>query len=362
MLSKWLLTIIFFFLVSLSSSKLLAEPQRCYPKLWDVNNEVWSQISSKNDKMISKLKKSARKYLAQEPNPIMVLGSAGKTSINDPSLKKSRKGFQDADHAAVLSLLYILTSNPIYFNKARDILLAWATINKPTGNPIDESRLEGMVWAYDLLTCQLAENDKIQIEHWLETIRQKKLTWHYGASSGINNHRIHQLKMLLLLDKVLNHAGQWERDLASAKKYSLINVDSKTGESVDYRQRHALHYHNYTLKAWLEISLITGCCQKPVTQAFNFLIERIRSNQIDGEFLNSEAKIDGERADGGFDYAKQGGTFDIREAIMPIVTYYTLETGKPDDDLWTLVHGSKPSPWLSFLLARRMIWQSGNTS
>jgi hypothetical protein len=138
---------------------------------------------------------------------------------------------------------------------------------------------------------------------------------------------------LLLLDKVLNKHKNWKNDLNSAARYSTINLNGQSGLSIDYSQRKALYYHNYVLQSWLEISLITGCCKQPVTQAFLFLKKQIITKHIQHEFYHSQAKIDTLRGQAGFTYAKQDGTFDTSLAAPTIIAYYTLTNVLPDSAL-----------------------------
>jgi hypothetical protein len=293
----------------------------------------------------------------KEPSyPVAVLGSSGTVDSKSTTLIASRNAFQDADRAAVLALAYRVTHNEAYFKKIREILTSWAKVNQPTGNPIDETRLDGMIWAYDLISCDLSEEDKTQIVNWFEQLRSKKKAWHFGAITSTNNHRIHQLKMLLLLDKILGHYDGWQSDLKVAEDYSKINLNPQSGISVDYSQRSALYYHNYVTQPWLEIALITACCWLPIDHAFSFLSNKILSHDIGHEFSNSKAPIDALRAAHGFEYAKKGGTFDVKRAAPTIVAYYTLNRAIPEPKLWFIQEHAKPSPKMMFLKIRRILW------
>jgi len=344
------------FLAFLLGCQTLAAANVCHPTLWPNEKFIVNHPSDTQKEIIKNLQKWAKKSLKAEPQAIPVLASAGKVDKNDPDLLASRLAFRDAERAAVLALAFTVNHNPEYLTKTKDILLNWAAVNQPTGNPIDETRLEGMIWAYDLISCDLSTKEQNLMEVWLEKLRNKKNTWQFGSVTRNNNHRIHQMKMLLLLDKVLHHTQDWKKDLAQTEKYAALNLNSKTGESIDYQQRKALHYHNYDLQAWLEISLVSGCCRAPVTSAFHFLSDRILSHHIDGEFLHSTAKIDGLRDKGGFTYAKSGGAFDVSKAASTIVTYYTIVGDKPLPELWDIVEHGKPSLWLTFVTDRRAFW------
>lgn len=329
----------------------------CRPLLWPAESALVNSPSSIPQKTLDELLRWSKKLSHQSANPVPTLGSSGKTSINDVTLVASRQALKDADHAAVLALTYRLTHQVAYFNNAREIILRWALVNVPTGNPIDETRLDGMIWAYDLIACDLSSPDKNLILNWFNQIRSKKEVWRFGKVTSTNNHRIHQLKMLLMLDKVLMRRSNWEDDINNAEKYATLNLSPQSGVSVDYIQRNALHYHNYVMQPWLEISLMTGCCEQTVKRAFSFLRDKLVTHDIHHEFVHSTAKIDKLRAKGGFDYAKTDGQFDIEKAAPTIVSYYTLVRTTPEPDLWLIQQQAKPSPKMVFLRARRILWQ-----
>ncbi len=345
--------IIFIFLLHAS----IASATTCHSQLWPKESAIHDSSYSIPHETLAALKRESNKQLKRSPQPIAQLSSAGKLSLSDPTLINSRKSMQDADAASVLALTYRLTHQTDYLKKATDILLSWSKSNKPSGNPIDETRLEGMIWAYDLISCDLSSQNKTDILNWFERIHTKKMDWVFGKITSINNHRIHQLKMLLLLDKVLKKNKNWKNDVDSAAQYSTINLNDKSGLSVEYLERNALYYHNYVVQPWLEISLITGCCKQPVTQAFLFLRNQIKTHHIKHEFSHSHAKIDTLRAHAGFAYAKQDGTFDISRTAPTIIAYYTLINVLPDPVLWNIQQQVASSPKILFLKARRILWQ-----
>lgn len=334
------------------------KPAICKPVLWPNISPVNHPELSIPASHIEMLEQWSKKLVHQLNHPLPELHSAGKITPDDPELLASRLAMQDAGKIAVLALTYRLTKNKVYFNHTKQTLLDWARVNQPTGHPIDETKLDGMIWAYDLIACELAPQDKHTILHWFDTMWSKKNAWIFTPMTRTNNHRIHQIKMLLLLDKILQRGTDGLRETRNAAQYAQINLDPKTGKSVDYIQRHALFYHNYDVQAWLEISLLSDCCHTDTDQAFAFLRQKIITQHIGNEFTHSQVKLDQHRAQQGFAYAKAGGKFDIRRAAPTIVTYYTLHATQPDPKLWKIVEDSPLSPWLVFLKARRLLWQS----
>ena len=360
MLRNALFILALFFIIS-SKGWAKAQPinaiTACHPSLWPKSSAILDPNFVIPQSTLLELQQQSEKLLRQPSHPVSTLSSSGKISISDPLLIASRNAFKDADRVAVLSLTYRLTHNINYLDKAKSILISWANTNHPTGNPIDETRLDGMIWAYDLIACDLSEHDNFLILDWFKHMKEKKITWTFGKKTSVNNYRIHQLKMLVLLDKIINQQDDLQKDIKTAEKYSHINLNPETGVSIDYRERTALYYQNYVLQPWIEISLLTGCCQKSVKKAFSFLNKKISSHQLHGEFSHSQAKIDELRAKGGFAYAKKGEQFDKEKAAPTIIIYYTLVREHPDPKLWLIQEQTKPSPKMAFLKARRLLWR-----
>lgn len=336
---------------------VMAESSICHPLLWPITTAVSNPAIPIPESSLDELQQWTKKLVDKPAHPITTLHSAGQVDLNNSELIASRKAFQDASNIAVLALSYRLSKNADYFNKTKQTLLSWAEINQPTGHPIDETNLEGMIWAYDLIACDLSEQDKHKILDWFERMRSKKIAWEFDTLTSTNNHRIHQIKMLLLLDKILQRHADWLQDIKMAETYASINLDPRSGVSVDYIQRSALFYHNYDLQPWLEISLVTDCCHTETHQAFAFLAKKIVTHRIGHEFMHSQVSIDAQRAKNGFTYAQLGGRFDVAKAAPTIVMYYTINRVTPDPRLWFIVQRSKPSPWLVFTKVRRILWQ-----
>jgi hypothetical protein len=330
----------------------------CQPRLWPTNSYILNPVPDELlSPILTMLKQSANKALAKPIHAMVQVSSAGKTSIADPYLIKSRQAFQDADDSVVLALYYYFTKQMVYLTKCRQLLLAWANINLPTGQPIDESRLINFIWSYDLVACDLSKTDRRQIQRWINKIIAKKRAWHYGPQTINNNHHVQQLAGLLLLDKMTQDNNDWQQQLVVAKTLLMRNLNPDTGESVDYRERHALYYHNYVLQAWLEIALLANIDAIRINRAYQFLISQSNANHQTAEFIGSKAKIDYLRSASGFAYAKQGGRFDRIRLMETMLRYHTHYCSAWPEELTTMLKHSKASAKKDFLMARMLLWQ-----
>jgi hypothetical protein len=286
------------------------------------------------------------------PAPVETLHSAGVTDKSSPEFERSRRAFQDADNFALLAMAFRLTDKSEYVESARAIVQAWAGLNRPTGNPIDETRLDPFLWGLDLLG---KETDTTAVKSWLDRWQKANRAWQFGPNTETNNHKTHHLKILLMLDKMLGRTDQYEKDVAATEHQAKSNLGSPDGASIDYKQRDAMHYHVFDLEAWNEIALVTGCCGSNVDRAFMFFEKTLKNNPNHVEFANSTAPIDGKRAAGGFDYAK-AQTYDVHKAARAIFSYATLPGRHVSDELWQAAREGSEHQTL-FYQARYYLWR-----
>ena len=183
--------------------------------------------------------------------------------------------------------------------------------------------------AYPWVRDEMTLHEKRRVRRWFRAMRDAKERWVFGASTAVNNHRTHQLKMLRLLDEVLGSPAR-ERQ---ARDYEVMghlekNLDASSGLSVDYQERDALYYHVYTLEPWLEIAWLNGTVDPAIEAAVGYLIERLEEGDLGGEFEHSSSSLDAARARAGFGYGRGGSDFDPRRARRVLWTYEAL-TGTP---------------------------------
>jgi multidrug resistance efflux pump len=293
--------------------------------------------------------------VSKPPAPVESIHSAGVTDKTSPDVVASRRAFQDADNFALLALAYRMTGKNKYLVAARGIANEWARVNRPTGNPIDETRLEGFLWGIDLLGTDV---ESASVSEWLGRWHTADRAWKSGPNTENNNHKTHHLKTLLMLDRLLGRTSDYERDLAEVQRHLAVNLAASDGDSIDYRERDAMHYHVFDLEAWTEIALVTGCCRADVDRAFSFFERTLRESPDHIEFANSTAPIDRKRASAGFSYA-QPKAYDSRDAAREIVSYATLSGHAASSQLWNVATNDSAHRDL-FYQARYYLWRPEN--
>lgn len=295
--------------------------------------QLWPPLNKDNLPEIikEKLLRKANQSLHFSPRALEELHSSGISNANNPKLIETRKSLQDSQDSVLLALAYQLTSNKKYLQQAQSILVAWSQVYKPTGHPIDETKFEYMLWAYDLIRNDLSNQDNQLILDWLKVFQEKKNNWAFSVSSGMNNHKTHQLKILLMLDKLLNDQDALSDHLRRLKEHQSINLLAD-GSSIDYVERSALHYHVYNLEPWLEISLLESQFAEKVTNSYAFLKDQINNDNIHHQFSHSKQEADQKRASGGFSQYKKGSDYQVNKAARAVLSFATL-SGSPIDNV-----------------------------
>jgi hypothetical protein len=188
-------------------------------------------------------------------------------------------------------------------------------------------------------------------------LQKNKHNWKFGSSSGKNNLRTHQLKILLMVDRLLEDEKSLNLDKETLRQHVRKNL-LKDGISIDYKERDALHYHVYNLEPWLEITLLEPSYLPKVTESYDYLIKQIKDGNIHQQFTHSKQKIDNKRAQGGFSYAKKGGSFDTKRITRSVIAFNTLKTTKLDKDVLKHLSKKKTKHSLLFHYIRYQLWNT----
>jgi hypothetical protein len=255
------------------------------------------------------IKTIAENALNETPNPIEKITSQGLLAGN-PAKTASLKAVDDAPKIYALALYYRLYNDKQYLNKATEYLTAWAKINKPTGDPIDGTKLEDLIAGYDLVRDKVNVQTKAEIDAWLEKFANEQInseSLKSGKLTAINNWNSHRLKVITLIVYTL-HSKKYEQYVFDEIEKQIAQNLFADGSGFDFKQRDALHYHVYTLepllKAIIVINRATGKnyyafqskSQSSIQQSVHFLVPFVTGEKTHVEFLNSTVKFDRDRA------------------------------------------------------------------
>ncbi|WP_412466487.1 alginate lyase family protein [Pedobacter sp. KLB.chiD] len=286
-----------------------------FAQVISLNNDEINRLKTqiKNDGQTKKLyqgfEKSALNDLNETPNPIDTIRTEGLLKGN-PQKEKTRLALADMNKMFILALQYRITDDRKYLNKCAEFLVSWAKINKPNGDPIDDTNLDKAIEAYDLTKNDLSSADRKQVEQWLtETawaeINSKRMK--AGRATAINNWNAHRLKEVGEIGYTLNNQYFIKWTIDNLKSHININLNPD-GTSLDFRARDAMHYHIYDLEPMLKLAIMIDRAKGPdfytyqspkgssIKKSVEWLIPYINGEKQHEEYVNTTVKFDRDRA------------------------------------------------------------------
>jgi hypothetical protein len=279
--------------------------------------------------------KKAFAALEESPNPRDTIVSEGHLSTH-PDKIASVLAMQDFNKIYALALMYKMKGEKKYLDKAVSYLKAWARVNHPLGNPINDTKLDRVFEACDMLRTQLSDTDKITIDAWLTTMADAEMqTAKKGKATSMNNWHSHRLKVVGAIGYLLDIKKY--RDYAT--KGLLMQIDTnlnRDGSSWDFMERDALHYHAYDLEPMLTLAIIirraTGADDfnfvspkgASIKKSVDWFLPYLTGEKPHGEYINSKVAFDLARAknkEKGFDI---GSNFDPANGLntLSLAAYF----------------------------------------
>ncbi len=277
-------------------------------------------------RQFARVKAEADEALTASPNPVKIIESEGKLKT-DPGKIATAKSLADMRKTEALGWAFAVSGDARYGGKAKEFVLAWARVNEPQGDPINETKLEPLLVGYDLTQGVYSAGEKGTVETWMRKLagalieRQKKKS----KATSFNNWHSHRLKMLGLCGWLLQDKALIERAVSGYREQVTNNLESD-GSSFDFHERDALHYHCYDLEPLL--SLATAAKQRGVDlyghvgtngaslgKAVEFLVPYCDGSKSHAEFVNSKVEFDRKRAEAGQGEFAIGHPFDPKEGL-----------------------------------------------
>ncbi|OOQ56532.1 alginate lyase family protein [Mucilaginibacter pedocola] len=200
--------------------------------------------------------KAADAALRETPNPIAEILSQGLLA-GDPRKTASLKAVEDASKTYALALAYKLSGKKEYLVKAGSFLAAWAKTNKSSGDPINDTKLEDMVTAYDLVRNDIGPESKTAIDVWMRQMADAEVnsaSAKPGRGTAINNWNSHRIKMITLIAYTLHDDSYNSTIITELEKQLNVNLNAD-GTTHDLMERDAFHYQTYDLEPLMSAAM-----------------------------------------------------------------------------------------------------------
>ena len=273
------------------------------------------------------LKRAADKVLNDKPNPVRVIQGEGKLKT-DPLAIKTRESLGDMRKMYFFAYTFAATGDTQYADKAREFILAWAQQNIPTGNPIDETTLDDLFFAFDLTQSQFSPAEKKSAQTWMRKVADTQIAIgliHARKGDGIskNNWQSHRLKIVGLIGYTLAEKKYIDYSIESFKRQIEVNL-RPDGSSIDFHERDALHYHCYDVEPLLELAIAANNngtnlytykskSGASLEKSVKFLLPFCSGEKKHPEFVKSIVAFDRKRAESGDENYKAGHLFDPKK-------------------------------------------------
>lgn len=263
--------------------------------------------------------------LDDSPNPIRFIRSEGKLK-SDPDNQKTAQSMIDMHKVEALAYAALITGDEKYTRKCRDYLIAWATTNISRGDPIDDTNLDHLIFAYDLTCPQLADADRIIIESYLRRVYEiEHQTYTTPSHININNWNSHRLKIQGLIAFALDDRSLIDPIVAAYHKQIEVNLKAD-GSSIDFEERDALHYHDYDISPLLvlaraarnhgiDLYTYTSPSGASLAKSLAWYIPFEDGSKSHPEFVHSTVEFDRQRAAAGQEEYRAGHIWEPRQGV-----------------------------------------------
>ena len=323
-MKKYSILFIFLFSALISAAQFVG----LNPKEINSLKELINNNSVVN-KMYNEFKHTADAALNSDPEPRDTIVSEGHLN-NHPDKIASVRSMKDYHKIYCLALVSEINGVEKYRQKAIEYLKAWALVNHPQGNPINDTKFDELFEGYDMLRPGMSSADKNSIDLWLNKIAELEIrSLKKGKSTSFNNWNSHRLKVVGEVGFILNNEEYIKYATEGLRTQINVNLN-QDGTSWDFLERDALHYHAYDLEPMLYLSIIIKRAsgiddfnylspnQSSIKKSVDWFLPYVTGEKTHQEFTNSKVAFDAARAKNNEKGYAAGSLFDSVNGIYAI--------------------------------------------
>ncbi|WP_247237732.1 alginate lyase family protein [Telluribacter sp. SYSU D00476] len=272
------------------------------------------------------VEQEAKQYLSDQPRPRRVIYYEGLLDTN-PDRIQTTESLKDLDKVAVWLSAWYGTQEAVYANKIKGYLLAWVDTYQPTGNPINENKLEPLVYSYQVLKKYFSKEEKRQVDQWLTKLAEAEMAF---PRIPENNWKAKHIKLVGTIGLVL----QKPQYVAYAQEQFKTYIDRALyadGTSRDLIERDALSYHVSGLDPLLIYALTVEqlgdkqdhfrpfTYQSPeggsIQKSIDYVVPYARKEKVHKEWVNTKVELDRQRAKAGLEHYQPGRLYEPESSV-----------------------------------------------
>lgn len=275
----------------------------------------------------------AEKALTATPNPADTILTEGILQ-GDPRKTRTWKSLEDMQKVYALAMAYKITGEQKYLTKTSEFLLAWAKRNHPQGNPINDTNLDRIIFAYDLVKDDLTTDISLATSLWLMRVGLQELASFNkardrGSLTYMNNWNSHRIKEVVEVAWAIGNDSLKNWAINAYKKQIAQNLNAD-GSSYDFHERDALHYHVYDVDPLMVAATIIERDKRLIAYEYKsatgsslkasvyWLLPFFTGENTHAEWVNSKSAFDKKRAANGEKGYIAGTFFKPEEARTSI--------------------------------------------
>lgn len=237
---------------------------------------------------------------------------------------ESMEAVKDFIAARDLALAGRLTGDLTQSRRAASLISAWLAVYRPSFNPINDEKLDGLIIAYDLLPTDIKAPLVRPMTRFLREMAEGYLERlpRLMGSTARNNWQSHRIKLITLAAYALGDEKLVARAKEAFRAQLAANIRSD-GSTFDFAERDAVHYVVYDLEPlalaalaarehgddWYRLKNPAGA---GVEEALLWLKRYADGKATHEEFVRSKVRFDAQRRKAGV--TGFGGRFDPKKA------------------------------------------------
>jgi hypothetical protein len=274
----------------------------------------------------------ADQSLTEDPHPIDTIRTEGLLQ-GDPKKTATSFALRDMRKMYALALVFKVSGDRKYLSALERYLTAWATTDHPRGDPIDDTNLDPVIEAYDMVKGDLSPATEASVRAWLKATADVELSAPFNRpnrATSFNNWHSHRLKIVGEIAFAIGDTALQGYTVRGIKVQIAGNLNAD-GSSSDFVTRDALHYHVYDLEPLLTLAIVlqraTGVnyytyvspAGTSIQKSVVWLLPYLTGEKTHGEFVNSTVEFDRQRARNGEAAYKAGTLFDPKNGVPTLL-------------------------------------------
>ncbi len=262
--------------------------------------------------------------MISEIHPLKVIHYEGLLH-NDPIRVADVAALEEMDRLRTLAQAYLASGKPEYAVKARQIIEQWSEAYDPTGNPINENKLDPIWESYEALSDGFSIEKRASIEKWLDCLARANMATAAEGKNIDSNWHTKRIKIVATIGWAIHRPTfvDWAKEQYADYVQRSLYPD---GTSFDLKHRDALSYHCAGLLPLAELALrarakgvdfysFEAKSGASLRKSVDYILPYARGEKVHAEWVNGEVELDHRRAQAGLEFYKPGKPWDPAGSI-----------------------------------------------